>query len=610
VEEKHLVSDLEGLLTTNLAGTGLTYDASTKKINFKADFDGSYDDFDNTWDYSVVDYCEVYLLLNDQNNTPDHTILRSFDLESLAVSRFYIARGEGFNLGFDNLPIPSHRFFQQGELLGPFVNATQSEEESTVFDPMNWRLNYLVSSGCRTCPVDTAPITSLSSQIMLGNLGVNPQSGVDVIFEYKQRTLQSLFDTFHLLSSATIANSDFLFFTDSSNVMKKTTLTDVVTHLHGAIGVTAPITNTAGVIGIANHRNPTLSQSAQFGSDTSNITRPLEIYGDTNVTADMNSTQTFLNVTIDNINGNKYRILSINNPANRLFAVIGQKLSSGTEGYIRTFDTSDTNIIEVDCNARKETRNTRWSGSVLKWSEEFFSTSGNGTKPYKIFYGVGTGINSNKFLELSNENNGAFDTSFFRIYNPGTSDDKFLEVDSRSGTFEVIGENDGTNHSQIKIGRGNGSSGGYVWFQSLSNNTILEIDEAGKIKYNKSSDGTRYIEFDNTASTFAAYETNRGNGAKFFEIQSEDHQVEFNYYNSVTTTNTPAIRFDGFAGLTEIKDKNASTILKIDHSKEKGDIGILNIDPTTLQTGNDGASSGDLYKVSDGAGDWNIKIKG
>ena len=185
-----------------------------------------------------------------------------------------------------------------------------------------------------------------------------------------------------------------------------------------------------------------------------------------------------------------------------------------------------------------------------------------------------------------------------------------MEIDSRSGTFEIIGENAGTNHSQIKIGRGNGSSGGYVWFQSLSNNTILEIDEAGKIRINKSGDGTRYLEFDNTASTFAAYETSRGNGAKFFEIQSEDHQVEFNYYNSTTATNTVAIRYDGFAGLTEFKDKGGHTCFKINHTKTSGDVGLLNIDPASLQTGNAGASSGDMYKVSDGAGDWTLKIKG
>ena len=609
-EEKHLISDLEGLLTTNLAGTGLSYNIITEKIDFKADWYNDYFEFFNPATIDPdPDYDEIYFLVNDTNVS--NTTIRNCPASTVARMPYFDNRSSDNNIGFFNLPTdPLKRFFGQGENRAPFVSATWGYNGPATFDPYNWRLNYLVSTGCRLCPVDTVTITSLNSQIMLGNYAEYAPEGINLIWEYKQRTLQTLFDTFHLLNSATIANSDFLFFTNSSNIMKKTTLTDVVTHLHGAIGVTAPITNTAGVIGIANHRNPTITQKAQFGSNSDSFTQPLEIYGDTNVTADMNSTQTFLQVVIDNLNGNKYRSFAINNPAYRIFAVIGQKLSSGSEGYVRTFDTNDTNIIEVDCNARKETRRTRWSGSVLKWSEEFFSTSGNGTKPYKVFYGVGTGINSNKFFELSNENNGAFDTSLFRIYNPGTADDKFLEIDSRSGTFEIIGENAGTNHSQIKIGRGNGSSGGYVWFQSLSNNTIFEIDEAGKIRINKSGDGTRYIEFDNTASTFAAYETSRGNGAKFFEIQSEDHQVEFNYYNSTTTTNTPVFSFDGFAGLTEFKDKGGNTCFKINHTKTNGDIGLFNIKPASLQTGNAGATSGDLYKVSDGAGDWTLKIKG
>ena len=143
-EEKHLVSDLEGLLTTNLAGTSLIYNIITKAIDLIANFDTEYINFNNpaTIDPNP-DYDEIYFLVNDQNVSP--TTLRSCSASTLARFVYYDARTNNLNIGFDNLPTdPLKRFFPQGENRAPFVSATWGFNGPPSFDPYNWRLNYLV----------------------------------------------------------------------------------------------------------------------------------------------------------------------------------------------------------------------------------------------------------------------------------------------------------------------------------------------------------------------------------------------------------------------------------------------------------------------------------
>jgi hypothetical protein len=253
----------------------------------------------------------------------------------------------------------------------------------------------------------------------------------------------------------------------------------------------------------------------------------------------------------------------------------------------------------------------------------------------------------------------------------GASHRNIFHVDSVARTIKAYGRNDTTNHSQLLITGGTGTGGGTTIFEGMEGSNILKIEEEGTlsiheytynhewIKYNTATQLLEYFDATGlipihtaTTSLFKWYgnggtnrqmrnilsnvnklqdisinnnrvmvetdcandltsfkEVSSGNGDTFVEIDHQNHMFKFKV-NDGSGGFVDVFAFDASLKLLSVQDNQGAGFFAFDFTKSMGQIGLMNIDPTAIQTGNANALSGDVYKVSDGAGDWSLKIKG